>query len=562
MIESARKLPADCTVEADLCIIGGGSAAIATAMGYLDCGRSVVILPGGGSNQTSFGIDLYRGKISPAATHEPLEENRLRMWGGTTTVWGGRCVPFDPIDFQVRSWMPDSGWPIGPGDIAPYWEPACRLSEAGSAEFDARKVFPSTQAEIIRGMDDEDLVSWPLERWSVPTDYARRYRKDLADARQVRVLMHSHALHLQLEPGGRNVRHVEAATSPDHRFRVKARQVVVACGSLENARLLLASNDVLKQGIGNTHDLVGRYYQSHRFGVCGYAILKNPLKDFIYEFEKDAEGVYCRRRFWLTPQAQEREHTCNVVGFFFRSATSNAEHRNAMVSCVLLVKMILGGARRGPRRLLEILRDQRKELIEHAGIVIKDGPGIFGQLAAVVYTRLFQKRRLPMVLPPLKVNRFPLFFQTEHAPNRDSRVVLDPDSRDAFGMPRLDVQIRFSEIDHHTCRVFVELFRKRLEASGAGSFHVAEHEWRRLLHPEEFDFNSNSHNIGTTRMAFTPDKGVVDPNCKVFGIDNLYMAGASVFPTSSHANPTLMIVALALRLADHLKGQAPGRANP
>lgn len=553
MIEDARKIPSGNVLEADLCIIGSGSAAISVAMGYLDSGRSIILIPGGGPNQTATGIDLYRGKVSPPGSHEPLEENRLRMWGGTTTVWGGRCVPFDPIDFEHRAWIPDSGWPISHADVQPYMKPACILSEAGVAEFDARRAFPDKQAEILKGFDNEELVSWPMERWSVPTDYAKRYRGDLDAAPNVRVLMHAHAIHLKLTPDGRHLAQVDAACSPGQTFHVKARRTVLGCGGLENARLLLAARDVAPAGIGNDHDLVGRYYQSHRFGVCGHAVLKDPAKDFIYEFEKDPEGVYCRRRFWMTPEAQARHQVCNVVGFFFRNVSGSSEHRNAMVSAVLLIKTVLGGARKGPKRLLEILRDQRRELFQHACIVLKDGPSVFGQLAGVAYTRCFQKRRLPMVLPPRKANRFPLFYQTEHAPMHDSRVLLDETSVDEFGIPRLEARIRFSETDYRTCSTFVMLFKQRFEEAGLGTFEISEQELRLLEHPDPLDFNSNAHNIGTTRMGKTPADGVVDVNCGVHSVDNLFISGASVFPTSSHANPTLLIVAMGLRLADHLK---------
>jgi len=553
MIEDARKISTGTTLEADLCIIGGGSAAISVAMGYIDAGRSIILIPGGGPNQTATGIDLYRGKVSPAGSHEPLEENRLRMWGGTTTVWGGRCVPFDPIDYEKRPWIPNSGWPISHADVQAYMKPACALSEAGVAEFDARRVFPQTQPEIARGFDNSEMVSWPLERWSIPTDYAKRYRGDLDAAPHVRVLMHAHAIHLQLSADGQTLSRVDAACSPGRIFHVKAKRTVLGCGGLENARLLLAARDVTPQGIGNEHDLVGRYYQSHRFGVCGHAVFKDPSKDFIYEFEKDPEGVYCRRRFWMTPEAQARHQVCNVVGFFFRNVSGSSEHRNAMVSCVLLIKTLLGGARKGPKRLYEILRDQRRELFQHACIVLKDGPGVFRQLAEVAYTRCFQKRRLPMVLPPRKINRFPLFYQTEHAPLHDSRVLLDETSVDEFGMPRLEARIRFCETDYRTCSTFVKLFKQRFEETGLGTFVISEEEQRLLESPNPLDFNSNAHNVGTTRMGETPAEGVVDVNCRVHSINNLFISGASVFPTSGHANPTLLIVALGLRLADHLK---------
>jgi choline dehydrogenase-like flavoprotein len=275
----------------------------------------------------------------------------------------------------------------------------------------------------------------------------------------------------------------------------------------------------------------------------------------MYEFEKDDEGVYCRRRFWLTPEAQQKYKTANVIGFFFRNVSDESEHRNAMVSLVMLVKTVLGGARKGPKRLLQILRDQRKELASHLMIVLKDAPSLFGQVAAVFYTRFIQKRRLPIILPQRKHNHFPLFYQTEHTPLHDSRVYLDYESRDDFGMPRLVASVKFCELDYHTIRTFVKMFQARLEASGVGTFHLSKSDEEFLANPEKKKFNSNAHNIGTTRMATSPEFGVVDTDCKVYGMKNLYIAGASVFPTSSHANPTLTLIALALRLGEHLRNK-------
>jgi choline dehydrogenase-like flavoprotein len=553
MIEDARKFHAGAVLEADLCIVGGGSAAISVAMRYKDSGQAIIMVPGGGQNQTATGIDLYRGRVHPQGSHEPLEENRLRMWGGTTTVWGGRCVPFDQLDYQQRAWIPGSGWPISHQDVEPFMEPACRMCEAGAADFDARSVFPDTQAEILKGFDNDELASWPMERWSVPTDFCRRYRDDLDGASNIRVLMGANVVHVQLADDGRKVTHVNAACKPGKVFKVRARRFVLACGGLENARLLLAARDVKPAGIGNENDLVGRFYQSHRFGVCGQAVLNEPDNGFIYDFERDAEGVYCRRRFWMTPEAQEQQRVGNVVGFFFRPVAGSSEHRNAMVSLVLLAKTLLGGASKGPRRLFEIVKAQRRELWSHACIVIKDGPGILGQIAAVARTRFFQKRRMPMILPPRKTNRFSLFYQAEHTPLWESRVLLDPASVDLFGMPRLEARICFAETDHRTCATFVRLFKKRFEEAGLGTFELTVEEERLLDHPCSHGFNSNSHNIGTTRMSHHPENGVVDSDCRVHSVENLYVAGASVFPTSSHANPTLLIVALGLRLAEHLR---------
>jgi choline dehydrogenase-like flavoprotein len=553
MIDDARQIPASEVLEADICILGGGAAGICLAREFIGTTDSVLLLPGGGPNQTASGLDLYRGAVDPPGSHEPLEENRLRMWGGTTTVWGGRCVPFDPIDFAERPWIPHSGWPITHEEILPYLERANRVSEAGPAEFDAREVFPGTQAEIIHGFDSPAIQSWPLERWSVPTDYSKRYHQDFSSAPNVRVLMHAHGLRLYPDASGDKIEFVEAACKPGKIFSIRAKTFILACGALETARLLLASNTKFPAGIGNENDLVGRFYQSHLFGVCGSLTLNKPTENFIYDFEKDDDGVYCRRRFWLSPEFQEKLQTNNVVGFFFRNITAGSEHRNGMVSLVMLVKTILGGAKKGPRRLLCILKTQREDLLNHAKIVLQDGFSIAPQVAAVIYTRFFQKRRLPMILPPQKNNHFPLFFQTEHAPNYQSRVILDPSQQDEFGLPRLKAQIRFSPIDHHTVRTFIRTFADRVEETGLGEFSLSKDDLAFLENPNSRPFNSNSHNIGTTRMSQDPSAGVVDPNCRVHSTQNLYIASSSVFPTSSHANPTLMIIALAIRLADHLK---------
>ncbi|MCX6960782.1 MAG: GMC family oxidoreductase [Verrucomicrobia bacterium] len=553
MIEDARKIDPGTRLETDLCIVGGGAAGICLALEYIKSGKDVILIPGGGPNQTADGIDLYRGGVTPPRSHEPLEENRLRMWGGTTTVWGGRCIPFDPIDFEARSWIPHSGWPIRLDELNSYIQQACSLCEAGNADFDARSVFPDKQGEILRGFDNDDFATWPLERWSIPTDFSRRYRTELDAASNLRVLLYAHAVHLQMDSNRNSLRNVQTACAPGRNFIVAAKKTVLACGALENARLLLAARDILPAGIGNKCDLVGRFYQSHLFGVCGHVVLNNPKKDFVYDFEKDHEDIYCRRRFWLTPEAQRKHGVGNAVGFFFRPVSGASEHRNAMVSSILLVKTLLGGARKGPRRLFQIVMEQKQDLLTHLGIVLKDGPAVFGQLAAVAYTRFFQKRRLPMILSPKSTNRFHLFFQTEHIPDPESRVMLNTSSADEYGMPRLEARIRFSETDQRTVRTLITLFGERMEKSGLGSFVLSQEDQDLLKGGNLQGFNSNSHNIGTTRMSKDPSQGVVNPDCRIHGVDNLYLAGSSIFPTSSHANPTLMIIALSIRLADHLK---------
>lgn len=554
MIIAGGGIPNDAVVHADICVVGGGAAGITLARELAAGNRSIVVVAGGGRRDIGRWQDLYAGTATPPGTHEPLHENRRRVWGGSTTVWGGRCIPYEPVDFHDRPWIAHSGWPVGWNEVSAYLARACDVCDAGPCEFDARVVFRNAAPEILPGIDGEELESWRLERWSPPTNFAKRYEADLARSDRVKVMLDAHAIHLEASEAGRSIESVLAAYSGERRFRIRARAFVLAAGGLENPRLLLASNSVVPSGIGNDRDVVGRYYQSHRFGVCGEAVLKDPADRFNYDFERDGSGVYCRRRFRLSDVAQTRYRVGNAIAFFARPGAGAAVHRNAVFSSVHLSKSLLRALAKGPMGMVRDLSAQRRDLFEHLKVIMADGPGSAPDLFRLAVARFASRRRLPSILPLRRYNRFYLYYQTEHAPNPDSRLVLSG-TRDSFGMPRLDVRVAFSAVDFDTVRVLYEVFSKRFEASGVGRFSFDQDTLEHQLDPSGAGFNSNAHHIGTTRMHDSPSEGVVDATCRVHGVTNLFVAGSSVFPTSSHANPTLMIVALTLRLADHLKAK-------
>jgi choline dehydrogenase-like flavoprotein len=149
-----------------------------------------------------------------------------------------------------------------------------------------------------------------------------------------------------------------------------------------------------------------------------------------------------------------------------------------------------------------------------------------------------------------------LITRGEQAPNPDSRVLLSAE-RDALGSRRADLAWRLGEIDKHTARVFARTLDAELRRLGKGS--VTPSDWLSEPGPgwpvDPTIGNhplANYHQLGGTRMGDDPRQSVVDADCRVHGYANLYVAGSSVFPTGGWANPTLTIVALALRLADHL----------
>jgi choline dehydrogenase-like flavoprotein len=141
--------------------------------------------------------------------------------------------------------------------------------------------------------------------------------------------------------------------------------------------------------------------------------------------------------------------------------------------------------------------------------------------------------------------------RAEQYPEPDSRITLS-DQLDALGLRKACIDWHLSELERKTARRMVETVGAEFERLNLGKLELSD--WMR---PEIEDWRSwvkeGNHHSGATRMADDPRQGVVDRNCRVHGIENLYISSSSVFPTTGTANPTFTIIALAIRLADHLK---------
>ncbi len=540
-------------LDADICIIGSGPAAISMALSLDASSLSVILLTGGSWTETIANQDLYRGKVFPQGSHEPLEENRRRQFGGTSSAWGGRCIPFEPIDFKSRSWVPDSGWPITYNDLLPYYHEAADLCQIGRFEFNAQKAFPSSRQEILDGMDSEELVSYSLERWSPPVHFGKTYRTTLENSTNVQVLLDAHVLSIQTEENTGRISHVDV-TMEGIRLAVHATNFVLAAGGIENARLLLHStNNRFPTGLGNQNDNVGRYYMVHISGIFAEVKLSDKKK-LMADFERDTGGIYCRRRWWFPESAQDANKLLNTI-FFLYHPTTTTGHRDVLFSSRFVAKSILAIlSQKSVTRSLNKARQLTSALKEHAVNIAKNG---FFEIPALIRLSVqrMAKRRLPYLLPSKRNDYWGLYFQAEQAPNRDSRVCLSSSQIDAFGVPRAEVRLAFLDADIDSVVRTHTLFVNKFISRKLGEIRYSEKGLRQFLRERVKTFNSASHHIGTTRMSDNPQTGVVDKNAKVYGLDNLYIAGSSVFPTGGHANPTLTIVAHALLLANYLKSK-------
>jgi choline dehydrogenase-like flavoprotein len=514
--------------EADVCIVGAGAAGITLARRLSSAGLDVCMLESGAADYEKPSQDLGAGD-SIGFPYYPLDQVRLRLFGGTTAVWGGRVVQLDPIDFERRPWVEHSGWPFGKETLSPYYAEALRsldleVTDGDEKLWDRLEIRPpGFDADVLRThffQFDEQFERFTLRRCG-----------DLVEATNVRVLLRATVLDVQANADGTAVESIQIGNLIGGRGVVRARAFVLAAGGIETPRILLNSRGVQPQGLGNREDLVGRFFMEHPHARGG-RVLPRKMWPFLklLTLSHRHEGLRYAPLVRASEKLQERERILN-------SAFTLAVRRHP-------------GAPIPPgKRFFDTIK--WKVPHDHRG-------------RSVWWVHRLAKRALGDRLGALSrwlgatTMRRGLYVvaRAEQAPNPASRLVLS-DERDAFGLPRVALDWRFSEIDKRSLSVMMSALDSELQRLSLGraepSPWLAEEEI-----PWEIDpLISNHpiggyHHMGTTRMAANPREGVVDADCRVHGLGNLYIAGSSVFPTGGWANPTLTILALALRLGDHL----------
>ena len=525
--------------EYDICIVGAGAAGLTLAARLAGSGQRVLLLEAGGREETEAGRDAYRGEVADPALHWPLDTYRLRALGGTSRIWGGRVIPYDAIDFEKRDWVPHSGWPIGPEALARYYPAALAAAEGGRFDF-------TPSGPMVPGLDGDALVT-TVERFSRPTHFWRRYGTALTSARNVDVVSEAAVTAIRLTPAGDHVDHVVVHRRNGVTRRARARQYVLAMGGLETTRLLLASNDILPEGIGNAGGWLGRGYMCHLAGNFGEVRFHGDPRAIGFDYERDVDGIYTRRRLAVSAEAQRALRLMNFTARLHIPDANDPAHGNAVLSAIFLaafaVKYEYSRAMREGDRSWPVMR-------AHWANIARDPLRLAHFAATWGRKRYLASRRIPSIALYARNGVYPIEFHCEQAPNPDSRVTLS-DERDAFGMPRLRVDWRVTPLDLATVRGAYRLIARELERTGTGTLHFDDEAVESaVLRSGAY----GGHHSGTARMAESPRDGVVDADCRVFGTDNLFLASGAVLPTSSQANPTLTILALALRLADHLTG--------
>lgn len=546
MIADADDVQNSAVLQADVCVVGGGPAGIALTLALSERGLSVLLLESGRMELDAATQLLYAGEVADERLHSPPDKYRQRRMGGSSAIWGGRCMPFDPIDFETRSQVPHSGWPLSYDDLLPYYPQANALAEAGRFRYDAGEALGPQVAPMIRDFDSPRVRTSGLERFSCPTHFGSRYAKRLQLAPGVQVLLGANCTAVRLQADGRSVRALEVATLAGKRFSVVPRATVLAAGGLETARLLLASRDVTPTGVGNLHDVVGRYYMCHIAGNVGTLTVHGPTGNVRHGYEMAPEGVYCRRRLSVTATEQRRLGLANAVARLHFPRITDPAHRNGVLSGLFLARKLI--SYEYGKRLNDGNTATLGTYAHHLLNVVADPLDTTAFLAHWLARRSLAERKFPSVILRNRTNRFSLEVHGEQMPQAGSRVTLT-DQVDALGMPQLRVDWRYSRADIDSLQRTLDLLVQEFAQSGVGRFDYN----RDTLEEDLLRFGAyGGHHIGTARMGHDVRTSVVNADCQVHSVHNLFVAGSAVFPTSSQANPTLTLIAMSLRLGDTL----------
>lgn len=532
MLDDLLQYPAATRIACDIAIVGGGAAGITLARHLSASKRDICVVESGGLDFDEATQALADGP-NIGAEYYPLVDSRLRFLGGTTNIWGGRCARLDAIDFSRRAWVENSGWPLDVDDLDNYYPRAAADFELGRDAGDARAWQDDSAAR--QGFDEATFVTrlWRFDDVKERFNPARC--RDVLDHPGVRVLLHANVVRVQAADNAASVVGLEVASLDGRRATVTAQIYVLAAGGIENARLLLASNDVETVGVGNGRDQVGRYFMEHPHGRAG--VLETGAGFPLWAaFQRQRRADGSRVAPVLLP-AETLQRNTGILNTAFTFKLQRDAALGLSLRKRLYNDLKHGLApTRGKRRLWHTYRDLRK-LIQRT-------------VRQPIERLRFERGR----------TRVNVMVRGEQAPNPASRVTLAA-ARDALGMPHAALDWRLSAIDKRTVAVMTARLGEEFARLGVGRLEPAA--W---LGEDGTDWPVDAtvgnhpiggyHHMGTTRMSVDPAHGVVDGNCRVHGYANLYIAGSSVFPTSSWANPTLTILALAHRLGDHLLERA------
>jgi choline dehydrogenase-like flavoprotein len=507
---------------ADLCIVGSGAAGIALAREFLHTNYRIVVLEAGGLLHEIESQDPYRSKVV-GLPHTGVHDGRVRVFGGTTTLWAGQALPLSPIDFEARAWVPHSGWPVSFNELGAYYQRAEKVMKLRPSTYDSdawlqsRRPLPDFNSEICEV---------GLSQFSNDWNFAVSYKIELRTSLNVHVVTHANVVNIAANKSASAVESLALKSLAGRTCSAISRYYIICCGGIETARLLLASNNIDPKGLGNRNDLVGRYFQEHLHCTPIPVTPKN------------------KRRFAAIFNAfrdQNVKHAPKIAA----STNLQRKHRILNIGAEIVYPPSTDSSIEAAKHLLRIA-GRKQQWAEIPGVVGKLAKSPHKLAAAALRYYILRQPALDSTGQPY------LGICGEQAPYSESRIYLGED-RDILGMRRAVVDWRLTNLERYSVNIFVKQLASEFSRLDLGRVELADFQWPddplqfgRVLH-------DSNHHMGTTRMSDSPKTGVVNSDCKVHDVNNLFIGSSSVFPTGGYSNPTLTTIALTIRLADHLK---------
>lgn len=497
MIIDANHLRTDPEETPDVCIIGAGPAGISLALELAKQKLSVTLLESGGTDYEKEVQDMAVGK-STGHPYYPLHTSRMRYLGGTSNHWSGHIVPLEEEDFQEKSWIPGSGWPITKKDLVPYYRRADDYLQLGTVSK-YKNIFQKNgqmhSHPVVSFVEEESpLLDARLTHFH-PLRFGSVYRKDLEQSKSIRLYLHATFTRFFMNDHSGRVDAVEIINSHKQSHRIKARTYVMAAGGMENSRLLLLTRNQFRNILGEGHNLVGRHFMEHIGGGLGWMLVPRNLKGI---------DDFALSRKQAMPVGKEI-HYRNAIQKQYRILNTSLE-----------------------------VEFPDQQLIPNAWY-----PDI----------NKFQKQIPLLDRNPGPYDIYGLSWKLEQIPMGKSSITL-LDEKDALGQNRINFHwhmddMEIASMNQDALLLASELGSRRMGRVIVGKAPGFEHGWIHII--------GHYHHMGGNRMSRSSNDGVVDENLKMHGMKNLYITGSSVFPTGGYSNPTYTILALTLRLADHLK---------
>lgn len=499
----------------DVCVIGAGIAGLILARRLEASGLSVWLFESGGHRPQRRAEALNAGRSN--LPDYPFHGSRLRVFGGTSVLWAGACIPLEESDFAPRDWLAHSGWPIRRSELDEHY--AVTAEDFGLAGMEQ---LESVLKESPFGTGS---LTAKTVAYATQLNLGDRYRKLIGTSATLNCCLNATALELFPNAEGNRIEKVSFRTPSGRGFEVHPRIVVLACGGIENARLLLASNSVHPSGIGNLHDAVGRFHMEHPIRSVGILPVASRSRDVLpFTNPRPVKGCVLQGTFGLSAETRGREHLLDLHVRAYRY--NDLEGTEPVIRGKRAMAKLLGGAGSWKDLLLDAAAAARPRSLRY--------------LAWHVRNKLWAGAGFDHI-------RLTAFVEQE--PDPENRITLSRD-RDPNGQPLPHLTYRMSETTEASIRRTMEVMAEALRESGFDGLRYGK-DVAHLAHYQKYGL----HQMGSTRMSQSPRQGVVDRDCRVHGFANLFIAGSSVFPTGGAANPTWTIAALASRLADCLKNR-------